>query len=813
MGKPFDPTEDRRREEMMRDRSTMAERVEAYKQGVAEATRVPVIFVNPDDIREIDFRFSQRPPYHRNPGYHLERQLERQVPGATDGVLNRMNEGVIRDSDRVSLTRLARELRESGPAALSRVTINGQEYGLVVMPDRGFDTKAEMARGFFPHLDRQTREAIVRNTPGTDTQWMRIIGNHEGEHLNDPYDQKTPLETLVEEVRADRSAHQRAVERGDGDVALALRDFRALRAFYDPQHASSPLLRSNDAVNHMHFDAADNSLTQMNRAVNASFDWSTYTGKAKTPDDLLKENPEAYFTAAQQSIEAYRNRVMAAYEADPTSMNAQRDVIQAQIQIDYANDFEDAYRRRVLGQPVPERVPTQLITQEQEDSYFKEVAFQSRMGLEKYQVQHETNAVFPEERIFAGVDLSAEGEGIVTPNDLWVADPVRYHEIQQERLNVLKDEALAAHAADPSYENLERLVQLEQVIDSNEFSLGYERHMAANPGAAPSTYTAGPPVTIISDEQRRSYYEERFARKDAGTWTAPAAYVAPEAPSAPLEPIYALPGVVAGADSWVAVDAMNAYNDEVVFAGVDWDKVDGPATSADELFAQDPKLYNEVAAQQLRALSEGVLADYRANPSYETLEKVVHIEMAMNQTNTFLAAHQATDPSVPYQEPALVSLISEAERAQYYQAFTQAEASKAEVEAPAAGAEAPEAGAATPTATPENTAKPAEEGAGASPDGATGASSKDYQQGVDGTAYTAVVRGLPMGAPIVDFDADKRISVGGLSMGTVFGQSADPDPTSISLVNAREPALEEEGIGFVPPQVQAERSAQLGAPA
>lgn len=646
---------------MVRDRSTMAERIDAYKQGVAEASRVPVIFVNPDDIREIDFRFSQRPPYHRNPGYHLERQLERQVPGATDGVLNRMNEGVIRDSDRVSLTRLARELRESGPAALSRVTINGQEYGLVVMPDRGFDTKEEMTREFFPHLDRQTREAIVRNTPGTDLQWMRIIGNHEGEHLNDPHDQKTPLETLVEEVRADRSAHQRAIERGDGDVALALRDFRALRAYYDPKHASSPLLRSDDAVNHMHFDAADNSLSRMHSAVNINFDWANYSGKAKTPDELLKENPEAYFTTAQQAIDVYRNRVVAAYEADPTSLDAQREIIGAQIRIDYANDFEDAYRRRVLGQPVPERVPTQLITQEQEDAYFKEVAFQGRMGLEKYQVQHETNAVFPEERIFAGVDLSAEGEDIETPNDLWTANPVRYHEIQQERLNVLKDEALAAHAADPSYENLERLVQLEQVMDANVFALGLERHRAENPGAAVSTYAAPPTVTIISDEQRRSYYEERFARKDAGTWTAPAAW------EPPVEPV-------------------------------------------------------------------------------ET--------------------------------------------------------------APEAGAEAP----AEPAVEDSEPAAPADDGAAASPDGATESVSKDYQQGVDGTAYTAVVRGLPMGAPVIDFEADKRISVGGLSMGTVFGQSADPDPSVISLVNAREPALEE-GIGFVPPQVQAERSAQLGAPA
>lgn len=810
MGKPFDPTEDRRREEMVRDRSTMAERIDAYKQGVAEASRVPVIFVNPDDIREIDFRFSQRPPYHRNPGYHLERQLERQVPGATDGVMNRINEGVIRDSDRVSLTRLARELRESGPAALSRVTINGQEYGLVVIPDRGFDTKEEMTREFFPHLDRQTREAIVRNTPGTDLQWMRIIGNHEGEHLNDPHDQKTPLETLVEEVRADRSAHQRAIERGDGDVALALRDFRALRAYYDPKHASSPLLRSDDAVNHMHFDAADNSLSRMHSAVNINFDWANYSGKAKTPDELLKENPEAYFTTAQQAIDVYRNRVVAAYEADPTSLDAQREIIGAQIRIDYANDFEDAYRRRVLGQPVPERVPTQLITQEQEDAYFKEVAFQGRMGLEKYQVQHETNAVFPEERIFAGVDLSAEGEDIETPNDLWTANPVRYHEIQQERLNVLKDEALAAHAADPSYENLERLVQLEQVMDANVFALGLERHRAEKPGAAVSTYAAPPTVTIISDEQRRSYYEERFARKDAGTWTAPAAYVAPEAPSVPLEPIFALPGVIPEVESLVAADALMAYNDEVIFAGVDWDKVDGPATSANELFLQDPKLYNEIAVQRLQEISEGVLADYRANPGYETLEKVVQIEMAMNQTNTFLAAHQAFDPSVPYQEPAPVSLISEGERAGYYQERMQKEALKAEpVEtAPEAGAEAP----AEPKAEEAETAAPADDGAAASPDGATESVSKDYQQGVDGTAYTAVVRGLPMGAPVIDFEADKRISVGGLSMGTVFGQSADPDPSVISLVNAREPALEE-GIGFVPPQVQAERSAQLGAPA
>lgn len=650
MGRPTDPFESRRRQEAFEARREELSAEEAYKQGVVEASRVPVIFADPDNIREIDLRFSQRPPFHRNPGYSLEQQLNRQVPGAAAAVLSRANEG---STERYSMNQVARVIKEAGPAALSRVMIDGQEYGLVIMPNRRFDSKADMVNDMFDHLDRDTRRAILRNTPGTDAQWMRFIGNHEGEHLNDHTPRTNVTQTLAEEVRADRSARALALARGEGDIALAWRDIRALRAFGDPEHATGPLLASEDRVEWQHYHSADFSLALMNQAVQDNFDWANYAGKARTPQDLLKENPEAYFGIVRQEVQDIEATAMAGYNADPNSLPAQRAVIDAQIRIDYFRDFEDAWRRRVMGQDIPERAPTQLITQEQEDAYFKEAAFQSRVTRERIEVEREAIAAYPDERIFEGVDLSAEGEEIETLDDLWSADPVRYHEIMQERLDTLRDEALAVHAADPSYENLERLMQLEMMIDDNEFGLSFERNRA-DPTKKPEDMVVPEPVNILTEDQRRAYYQERMDRKDAGTWVAPAPYEPPVAP----EP-------------------------------------------AAEEAAVEAEMHNDSPA-------------------------------------------------------------------------------------------------------------PADGGGG--PDELASPVSKDYQQGVDGTAYTAVVSGLQPGEPVVEFDAGNRITVGGMTMGGLFAQSADPDPSAISLVNAREPTPED-GIGFVPPQVQAERSAHLGAPA
>lgn len=620
MGKPFDPTEDARRQRAAEELARQRESFSAYRQGVEEVARDPVLYSDPDRIREIDLRFGSRPPYVRNPGYSLGQQLDRQVPGAAAAVLDRAQ--AFSSSGGISMNGIAREFRSDGPQAMPGVSINGQNYGVANLPDRRFDSKRDLVEQFVSHFDRDIRRQIQQNMPGTDAQWMRITGNHEGEHLNSNKIEKGVLDKMAEEVRADRSAYRLAHERGDGAIALAMRDLRALRADGDPIHASGALVDNNDQVNIMHLEAALNSGTVREKWVQDNFDWSTYTGKARNPEDLLKENPEAYFAAAQRGLDAMQAKAMADYNADPNNLANQRAVVQAQIVTDYQKGFEDAWRRRVLGQDVPERAPTQLITQEQEEAYYAEAALQDRIAVERFEVRSEADVAFDDDRVFAGVDWSTVPGEAETWWDLYGQDKVLYHEVEKQQLERLRDEALEAHRNNPSYETREALVQLEQRLTQNADMLQYQ--IQQRDGGGPSAAAA--PVQILSDEERRAYYVERIAREAA---PAPAA-AAPAAPAA------------------------------------------GP------------------------------------------------------------------------------------------------EATETESTLPIFGPDAEEPATAAPAAV-EATA---------------GGTDKGYQQGVDGSAYTTVVKGLTPGEP--DVDLENGITVGGLPMGGVFGQSANPAPESIALVNARE---------------------------
>lgn len=816
MGKPGDPLTMMQRQQASGQRESAADREEAFKQGVMETSRLPVIFVDPDNIHEIDLRFSHRPPYTRNPGYNLERQLERQVPGSSQGLQDRVNEGEL---DQKTMNEIAREIKKAGPAAMNKIMVNGQEYGLVIMPNRNFDTKAEIVDDMFDHLDRDQRRAILQNTPGTDSQWMRMIGNHEGEHLNDPVDQKGIQAVLSEEVRADRSARDRALSRGEGDVALAFKDFRALRAWGDPGHASSPLMLSSDNVSYMHALSASDVSFSMDRYVRANFDWKGYSGKAKTPEDLLKESPEAYFDAARKGMEAENAKVMAKYKADPDNIDTQRAAIFAQVRTDYQNDFEDAYRRRILGQNVPERAPTQLVSQEVEDRFFPEEKFQLRKAVEQSRVSDEAFAAYPDERVFEGEDFLNNPPNVTDAmNAEYARNPLEYLQALNERFDTLKDQAVKDFAADPSYENRERLVQLEIVMNQARKDLVIEQ-IKVDPTKGMGDYKDPEPVKLLSDADRRSYYEERFARQDAGTWVKPEAYKAPPAPEPPPTPLFDLPGVVAGEDSEVLAEATVEFSDEIVLKGADWDKIPGNATNSIELLLEDSQLYYKELGGRLDGLKDKILTDYKANPSFENLDKVVKIEAMINQNNVMSAFQEvvnSTDPSVVYEDPKPVSLISEAERAGYYQERMQR---KAAAEAAPVGAEpakvappekkAEGAGAEAPVKEAPVQEAPKSEGGGAG----AGADTKNYKQGVDGTAYTTVVSGLQGGTPLVDFEAESnRITVGGLSMASLFAQAADPAPESISLVNARA-VLPEVESDFVSPQIQANRSVSLGAPA
>ena len=535
MAGPGNPTGATGRHNSAEERAAHVERIEAFKQGVMETSGVPIIFVDPENIRDFDVRFSLHPPFNRGQEYSLRDQMERQVPGSMDALEDVFSDG---GSHPVNMDNVARALRIIDVSAISHLNVDGTEYGLVVLPNSERETKEGLVSTFFRRADPETRAAIVRSMPGTDAQWMHFVGNHEGEHLNQEGRTNRELDTLIAETGADRSAYQLAVARGDTDVAEAFRDLRALAIFYDYEHATSALIDSDATVSVLHLEAAKGtSQGRMSSLVRDHFDFTTYAGSATTPDELLKEDPDAYFQALDRGLQAMQQRAVAAYEADPQSRFTQRDVLFAQIQTNYCHDFEDAYRRRALGQEVEAREPTRLIAQEVEDAYFAESEYLDRRANETGTVRAESQAAFPAARALEDVDWSSVGPGYADAAAFLVADPVGYYELVAQKYDVLKEQALADYRADPSFENLQRAVQLQEVIFNNSNQLITARAIAIPP-AERKAEDFQPPAydTVISMDEVRAYYEERFARMDAGTWTPPEPYnVSGAEDGAPLE--------------------------------------------------------------------------------------------------------------------------------------------------------------------------------------------------------------------------------------------------------------------------------------
>lgn len=473
-------------------RETRAQINQAYRDGVREVSNHPVIFIDLNQLKN----FRVGPPHHSvhipTPGYALTRQLERQVEGATEGVIQRIKESS-KDGEEYTASRIAREIRNNGPAALPDVKIGGKTYGLALEPSSKYDSKKDLVDAFTEPLDRQTRRAIRENMPGTDSQWMRFAGNHEGAHLNVRDDNKDQLRTLVEEVRADRIASEKAHSRGEGHIALAFKDLRALTAHLDPTHASSTLMHNHaDTARDLHVRHALNNDYAITNAVKHNFDWSTYEGKATNPEELLKENPEGYFNAMHKGLASQSVAVMGAYHNDPDNTKRVEAVIEHQIKTDYMRDFEDAWRRRVLGQDVPERAPTQLITQEQEDGYFLQV----RTDREKRIIEAEAEAAYP--AVFAEFEYDE--------------NKLEHYENMDIELKLARNEALVEHAVNPSFETAQKLIYMEQALYWTADLVEYAR--AAKEGRESEQEEIQVP-SLLSDEDRRAYYKERFERQDA----------------------------------------------------------------------------------------------------------------------------------------------------------------------------------------------------------------------------------------------------------------------------------------------------------
>lgn len=728
---------------------------DAYKHGVREVNPdEPVIFVDPDKIRT-------RPlgPPGKSIGNSstaasssFRGQMEGQVEGSTDALMEKLKNHTEKTNKEQpnnkpspvpTLSEFAKQTKKSGPAALDDLEINGKEHGIAIVPSYKIDTKEEVVNQFTSGkegseetnvYDDATRKKILENIPGTDKDWMRLIGNHEGGHLKTEGSNETSLKVLIEENKADNIAYNAARDRGQGDLALAMIDLRALASQNDTKHSSAGI-NANDTVTGVHFDVAWNYRESTNSFVDDNFDWDSYEGKATTPQELLRENPDAYFSTAQKKLDDLQAKVMKDYNEDP-SLSNQRAVYEAQIQIDYAQSYQDAYRRRVMGQDIPLREPTQLISQEQEESYVSNIDLHNKVSekIDAIGTAALQQTEFLSETLFRNYDWSSRTDGAQWIYDL---DREEQYDITKNILEEKIDDVIQNYKDNPSDETLTRLVALEQALRDNAYDIA--RQDAYKNNTDIPNLRDIEPILLISESEKEGFVINKIEENERES-----AFIAEYGKT--IQNHYSA--------------IMDAHTPEAIFKTFDWDSYEGTATTPEEVKEENPESYRIQEIAYIEDKKADALNAYAADPSYENTGQLIEALWLINDRYDAINIGRIIDglsDTIPPLDNDPGILPKEAFYDYYKERTLRLDGAKPDV------------------------APPQE-------------MDKGYTKGVDGTAYTAQVSSAMGGTPKVDFE--EGISLRGIPMASFFNQNASPDPEAVSLVNAQ---LPEENQSFTLP--------------
>lgn len=515
-------------------------RERAYTDGIEETSnRDDIIFIDPDKLT------SENPE-------KLLKQFLKQMKGQFDERFETDAKEVLRDGNIAEAFILfADGVKKDGPAVLS-------EVGVAIMPSSEHETKEAYLRTSFENIfDDEIIDSIIENMPGNDKDWNRIVGNHEGTHLTIDPEYSTVLDKLIEEERADAGAIAAAENRGQSDMAFARRDVRHLRANIDTSHATGTPLISGDPVSQLHVEAAKSFDETMDDVVDETFDWENYEGEATTPTELFKENPEAYFDALGEGIDEGTSNIknaLATYD-EPLSFDETKEIVALQIEIDYMKNFEGAYRRRIMGQDVPEHEPTQFISQEAENVVYAAMKEQNKpTAAELEQEQHQETVAEENnipEQAFEGFDWeSYEGEATTT-GELLFEDHDLYYKVQVDYLKEIQDNAQAQYDADPSYENTQQLIETQILINNR-----YESMEKYREDILEETVVLHEPLELISEGKQDAYYEERANRN-----------ATPEAQPESTEPATTVPEAktkdITDSNAPIIVEPKEAYEEGV----------------------------------------------------------------------------------------------------------------------------------------------------------------------------------------------------------------------------------------------------------
>lgn len=516
----------------------------AFEDAVEKVAEVPVTFIDPDlfidALKSVGIDYSsldtvdavkeafgnlsseERTSLNEAMAKALEKYLENELPGSTKALLDNLSKKAGEEIDTEDLATL---VFAGGPRAFDGVIVDGEKHGLVVLPAEFMDTKNKVV-GAFLHgeYDDDVLESIKKNMPGSNAEWGKVIGYHEGEHL-DGFDQyANKVAGLEGEVQADRRAIAELIADGDADVALAFKDLRALsNNNKDTIHATGALLNSGDQVSTLHLQVAEIYKEAIFSEVEDSFDWESYEGEATDAEELLKEDPDAFFKVVNNSLAELKVEAMADYDKDPTSYEARGGVVGAQIFTDYIKDFEGAYRRRALGQSdFPDNEPTQLIPQSVEDEFYADLKHENAIQAAEEEHSDAANSTYSANDAYKDFDWEGyEGEAksaidYSADTDLRRESPEIFYNMQREHLTNLKADAQAQYAADPSRENLGKMLEVEHLI---ERKAPFINAMLSDTADTPELSQE----RFVPDDLRRAYYEEELVIEEANKAAAKAA--------------------------------------------------------------------------------------------------------------------------------------------------------------------------------------------------------------------------------------------------------------------------------------------------
>ena len=196
---------------------------------------------------------------------------------------------------------------------------------------------------------------IRKNFTAAPEEHAKRTGAHEGQHCDG-------TSGLHGEVYADKESYEHI----SPAAGLEYRDYRAITAMYDAGHATNPIVMGDQPTGSRSMDAKVGAL---HSGVSRVFDSvvEDYMGVDNESTHSSDWDMDKYAAAT----EAMKTDLINSANAMPNGPEKTEALIVAEATINYAEDYQDAYRRRVLGEDVPERKQVELVSKDDKTEFYK----------------------------------------------------------------------------------------------------------------------------------------------------------------------------------------------------------------------------------------------------------------------------------------------------------------------------------------------------------------------------------------------------------------------------------------------------------